>query len=158
MIKRTAPRMRLCIICLLLILTFIWGNSLLPGISSGALSDSVNAMLQKLFPFLFSGEGSGSGQLRKLAHFSEFALLSICLSWLFGMLRSRLTKQIPPVLLCGIAAACIDESIQRFIPGRSGNLTDVCIDSAGIITGILVFTIGYYITINTNQHNLEELK
>jgi len=159
MIKRTAPRMRLCVICLLLLLTFIWGNSLLPGVSSGTLSDSVKMLLQKLFPFLFSGTGDdGGGLLRKLAHFSEFALLSICLCWLFAMLRSRLTEQIPPVLLCGIAAACIDETIQRFISGRNGNLTDVGIDSAGIITGILIFTIGYYIIINTNQHNLEELK
>ena len=158
MIKKTAPRMRLCVICLLLILTFIWGNSLLPRVDSEMLSDSVKALVNKLFPFLFSGNGSGGGWLRKVAHFSEFTLLSICLCWLFAMLRDRLAKQIPPALLCGFLTACIDETIQCYIPGRNGNLTDVGIDTAGVIAGILVFTIGYLIAINTNQNNLEELK
>ena len=158
MIKKTAPRMRFCVICLLLILAFIWGNSLLPRTNSDILSNSVSISLQKLFPFLFSGNGNGDGWLRKAAHFSEFALLSGCLCWLFAMLRDRFSRQIPPVLLCGILAACIDETIQRYIPGRNGNLTDVCIDTAGVIAGILIFTIGYFITNNMNQRNLEELK
>ena len=37
--------MCLWIICLLLIVSFIWGNSLLPGTDSGALSNSVKELL-----------------------------------------------------------------------------------------------------------------
>ena len=33
----------------------------------------------------------------------------------------------------------IDETIQRFVPGREGQLRDVCIDLAGIAFGLLVF-------------------
>lgn len=158
MIRRTRFRMCLCIICLLLIITFIWGNSLLPGTDSGALSNSVNELLQKLFPFLFSNNSStGDSWVRKLAHFSEFTLLGICLCWIFAMLYSRLCEQIPRVLFFGILVACADETIQRFIPGRNGNLIDVGIDSSGIAVGTLMFTIGYLIFINTKQHNLEEL-
>lgn len=158
MIKRTRQRMVLCVIILLLILSFIWGNSLLPANESGALSNFMKTILQKLLPFLFSGApGSGGNWIRKLAHFSEFTLLGVCLCWLFAMMCSRLRKQIPSALFCGILVACTDETIQRFIPGRSGNLTDVGIDSAGVITGIALFTFGYFIVINTNQHNLEEL-
>lgn len=158
MIKRTAKRMRLCVTCLILILAFIWGNSLLPGSDSGILSDTIKALLQKFFPFLFSGDGSGGGWVRKVAHFSEFTLLSICLCWLFAMFRGRLAELILPVLLSGILTACIDEFIQLFVPGRNSSFIDVGIDSTGVIVGIALFTIGFLIAVNMNQHHLEELK
>ena len=159
MIKKTGLRMTLCVVCLLLILTFIWGNSLLPGTQSGALSDIIKELLRKLFPFLFSGSGSGGGGLlRKIAHFTEFSLLGACLGWLFGMLRSRWAEQIVSALLCGILVACIDETIQRFVPGRHGCLPDVGIDSAGVAAGILLFTAGYLIFTKTKPQYLEELK
>ena len=34
-----------------------------------------------------------------------------------------------------------DEIHQLFVPGRSGEIRDVCIDSLGVITGIIIFLI-----------------
>lgn len=147
MIQRTHRRMMLCISLLCLILAFIWINSLLPGTVSSAFSNWFKKLLHDLFPFLFSdfSESTSSGLLRKLAHFSEFALLGICFGCLYGMLFQRQTEQIIFTILSGFLAACVDESIQHFVPGRNGCLTDVAIDTSGVITGIILFTAGYLI-------------
>ena len=154
---RTEKRMRLCTALLVVNLAFIWGNSLLPGHISGAFSDWVKEILRQLLPFLFGNgpDGAGGGLLRKIAHFSEFAALGACFCWLYAML---MTKQYRPILCAaasGVLAACVDETIQRFVPDRQGCLTDVGIDTAGVITGIVLFMIVYHI--NKKQH-LEEMK
>ena len=150
--------MTVCCSLLFLLLVFIWGNSLLPGHISGALSDGLKNVLTRLFPFLFpeGGDSSGGGLLRKIAHFSEFSVLGTCLCYLFGMLRR---KQFEPPLFAaasGILAACVDETIQRFVPLRHGCLTDVGIDTAGVIAGIVLF-VSLYQVVKHNQH-LEEMK
>ena len=159
MIKRNNRRMILCCSLLSLLLIFIWGNSLMPGDLSGAFSDWVKKVLTALLPFLFDGmpESVGGGLLRKLAHFSEFAALGSCFCWLYGMLRSRRAEQLLLSLSSGFLAACVDETIQRFVPDRHGCITDVGIDTAGVITGIVLFTTAYFIYENKQQH-LEEMK
>lgn len=135
---RTDKRMRLCVVLLVCNLAFIWGNSLMPGEVSGAFSDWVQEVLESLMP----GEGpsmQGSGLLRKLAHFTEFSLLGMCLGWLFGMLQKKKTWP----LFLGVAVACVDETIQRFVPGRGPSLKDVAIDSCGVLTGMILLYLGY---------------
>lgn len=128
--------MRLCITLLILNLLFIWGNSLLPGEISGAISDWVKEILAMIFP---PGEDDGSGGflIRKLAHFTEFTLLGMGFGWLFAMLNK---SKILAFFLGGLAA-CVDETIQLFVPGRGPGIRDVCIDSAGVLTGILVLSL-----------------
>lgn len=135
---RTEKRLRICTVLLVAVLVFIWGNSILPGEVSQAFSDWVKSMLAGLF----SGDGTGSGgsgMLRKIAHYMEFAALGFLLGWLFGMLRKG---KILPVG-CGVMAACVDETIQFFVPGRSPGLKDVAIDSCGVLTGLILLWIGH---------------
>ncbi len=136
---RTNRRMRLCVTLLLCNLAFIWGNSLLPGEVSGTLSDWAKAVLDSLLP---GGETAAPGGnfLRKAAHFTEFTLLGMVLAWLFGMLQR---KKFWP-LLCGVAVACADETIQRFVPGRGPGIRDVGIDSCGVLTGIFLLYLGHF--------------
>lgn len=136
---RTDKRMRLCRTLLVCILVFIWGNSLLPGEISGAFSDWVKAVLEALLPGDGSDSPSGGGLLRKFAHFTEFTALGMCLGWLFGMQQKG--KLLP--LLCGVSAACIDETIQRFVPDRGPSVKDVCIDGCGVLTGIILLYLGH---------------
>lgn len=123
--------MRLCRTLLICNLIFIWGNSLLPGEVSGAFSDWVKSVLEALLGSSGADSGGG-GLLRKLAHFTEFAALGMVLSWLFGMLQKRGYYS----LLCGIGAACIDETIQMFVPDRGPSVRDVLIDSCGVAAGM----------------------
>ena len=137
---RTEKRLRLCVLLLILILAFIWGNSLLPGRISGALSDWVKDMLSMLFPG-DAPASEGGGLLRKIAHLSEFTALGMCLCWLTGMLKRHPGQ----ALLSGMAAACVDETIQRFVPERGPSIWDVGIDTCGVILGILILLTGHTI-------------
>lgn len=137
---RTDKRLKICTVWLILNLCFIWGNSLLPGEVSGAFSDWVKSILELLLP----GDGvnaPGGGLLRKLAHFTEFASLGVCLLWLFSMLKKHRSL----AMLCGTLAACMDETIQTFVPDRGPSLKDVGIDTCGVVTGMILLQIGYYL-------------
>lgn len=139
--KKTRKRLALCTTLLIAILAFIWGNSALPGQTSGALSGWVGQLLGKILPFLATE--TGLHILRKLAHFSEFAALGLVLCWLFCMVMERKAWQFLLPLFCGAAAACVDETIQIFSPGRYCSIVDVAIDTSGVLTGIIVLFLGY---------------
>lgn len=136
---RTDKRLKLCATLLVCNLVFIWGNSLLPGEVSGAFSDWVKAILEAIFPGNQDDDSLGGGLLRKLAHFTEFTCLGLLLGWLFAMLQKG--KVLP--FLCGVAAASLDETIQRFVPDRGPSVKDVCIDSCGVLTGIVLLYLGH---------------
>ena len=121
-------------------LALIWGNSLMTGESSGSFSGAVVAFLSRFLPF-FSGE-MGHTLQRKLAHFSEFA----CLGLLMGTTLRLYGKPVFRATGLGLAAACVDETIQVFVPGRASSLIDVWIDTAGFATGLLILMLGYTFT------------
>ena len=137
--KRTDARLRLCVTLLICNLVFIWGNSLLPGEISGAISDWVKSILAQLFSGDPNGP-SGGGLLRKVAHFMEFTALGMCLAWLHGMLQKGKLQS----FLWGVLVASVDETIQRFVPDRGPSIRDVCIDSAGVLTGIILLWFGHH--------------
>lgn len=153
--KKTRKRLILCSVLLAAILAFIWGNSALPGKTSGALSGWVGQLLSRILPFLTTE--SGLHILRKLAHFSEFALLGMILCWLFCMTMERKAWKFFLPLLCGAAAACIDETIQIFSPGRYCSIVDVGIDTSGVLTGIIVLYLGYAVYTRIRQKQEDTL-
>lgn len=145
--KQTKTRMAVCLTLLTLVLLFIWGNSCLPAEQSRAFSLWVRNLLAPLFgwPIITKPGGSGPSVLRKVAHFTEFCWLGLCLSWLTHMLRTKKTEVFLFAASAGVAAACIDEGIQFFIPGRGPGWKDVGIDTAGLLLGIGVITLIAYI-------------
>ena len=126
--------MTLCTVLLLCNLVFIWGNSLLPAEVSGQISGTLKALLDGVFTPGEAVPSGGDGLLRKCAHFAEFGALGLLLGWLFGMLGK---KRLPAFAL-GVAAACIDETIQIFAEARGSSLIDVWIDTSGVCFGLLV--------------------
>ena len=124
--------MTLCTVLLLCNLVFIWGNSLLPAEVSGQISGTLKALLDGVFTPGEAVPSGGDGLLRKCAHFAEFGALGLLLGWLFGMLGK---KRLPAFAL-GVAAACIDETIQIFT-GRGPQVQDVWLDVAGGTAGLL---------------------
>lgn len=69
--------------------------------------------------------------LRKIAHIFEYALLS----FLWRMANAS------PVIASEISAgnAIADEIHQMYVPGRHGALTDIGIDSMGILFGLMAY-------------------
>lgn len=131
-------RNALCCVLIALNLALIWGNSTLPGGVSMELSDGFLALLSQGLPALAV---IGSILIRKLAHFSEFACLGLLLGWLLSP-EGGFRGFAAPALL-GTLAACVDETIQRFVPGRESSLIDVWIDIGGVCAGILLLRLGY---------------
>ena len=149
----TRKRLRLCVCLLCVNLAFIWGNSLLPGEISGAISGWLRDFLASLFPIGEDKPDSGHGLLRKLAHFTEFCTLGMLFHWLYAMLLKKPWKQLVFPFLCGTFAACMDESIQCFVPDRGPGIKDVGIDTMGVVLGIVII---YFIKKQKTLTHLEE--
>ena len=130
--RRTDKRLKISLRLITALLCFIWGNSLLPGEISGAVSDWVKDILAKILPGEVPGVTSGGGLLRKIAHFTEFAALGFCMAWRLGMLEKRKIM----ALVFGFGAACVDETIQVFVPDRGPGIRDVLIDTCGVAAGM----------------------
>jgi VanZ family protein len=73
--------------------------------------------------------------VRKLAHMTEYAILG-CLWYLFFIKKG--VRWLPVCL--AFLYACTDEFHQLFVPGRSGRMIDVLIDTAGAFLGVWIFS------------------
>lgn len=133
-------------IVLCLIVFFIWDNSL----QNGGSSDGFSLMFAEWFAPVayklgFHGNIWALNRIvRKLAHLTEFTILG---GVLYVVLR-RYIEYGPVVktIGVGIVIASLDEFIQLFSLGRSSQLSDVLIDTIGIIIGISVVKLAYYIS------------
>ncbi len=141
MIEKTPRRLRLCILLLCCNLVLIWGNSLMPGEISGAISGWVKDEIFAILGLVEDDADTGHGLLRKLAHFTEFCCLGLCLSWLFRMVVTKPVEHVGLPLLGGFLAACMDETIQRYVPDRGPSIRDVGIDTAGVTLGIVLMCV-----------------
>lgn len=139
--KKQAIWHKVCLALAVLCLLFIWGNSLQTADESSAASRGVLELLIPLLSWTGLPEDVLHTLVRKLAHMTEFAVLGML--WLVALLpqtkkasRVRWTRRGVALLIC-LVAASVDETIQRFVPGRSGELRDVCIDLLGSVLGVL---------------------
>lgn len=79
--------------------------------------------------------------VRKCAHASEYALLAILIMLLMGSYGVTGKRRLCFCLICVAVYAATDEFHQLFVPGRSGQLTDVLIDTAGGMMGCVIFVL-----------------
>lgn len=132
-------------ILLVLIVFFIWDNSMQNGGSSDGFSllfaETLTPIVNKLG---FHGNIWILNRIvRKLAHLTEFTILG---SLLYTILRRYITYgTVIKTIGLGMLIACLDEFIQLFSPGRSSQFSDILIDTVGVVTGILVVKLVYYI-------------
>ena len=140
----------LALTLLVLLLVFIWGNSLLPAEYSAAISGWIWELLGDFGGgFGIPEDAVGDGPLRKAAHFMEFASLGALLLWITVLTG----KQGLLALAGGVAVACVDETIQIFVPGRGPAVADVLLDSAGVLTGLLFFLLIRHLRRNQSPSN-----
>lgn len=76
--------------------------------------------------------------IRKIAHFSIYALVGSLLMGLVSTFKLKEKNRILISLILGVLYATSDEIHQLFSPGRSAQITDVYIDTLGILVGIFV--------------------
>lgn len=109
--------------CLWLLLIF--SQSAMPAPVSQAESGGLLYLLVQIFPFLTEHI------LRKLAHFSEFAVLGI-------FLGKSLQGPVMHMLFAGLLCALCDETIQLFVMGRSSQVGDIWVDFSGILAAAVL--------------------
>ena len=87
-----------------------------------------------------------SAPIRKTAHMTEYAILSalVLLALLVDKVKLRLALILSWFITTAFATS--DEIHQLFVDGRSGQFTDVCIDSAGalICLTLIFFLISFF--------------
>ncbi len=127
-----------------LMMLLIWSQSCLPADLSAEESAGVMYLLSRFFSLFGWGEVLTQHTLRKIAHYSEFAVLGgLLTSCAYSFDRLKPCRFAVPVLFTGLLTAFIDETIQLFVKGRAGMIADVWIDFGGMTSGALVMLAFY---------------
>ncbi len=140
-----------------LILLFLGGWMVLivwfsaqPAIESKGLSETVVKALVDILTTLLPAAPSAKeqqllvrhlhGLVRKVAHGFNYFVLG-CLAYQAFRFHSRSRKKawlVAAAMFFCVTFAALDELHQVYVPGRSGELRDVVIDSGGALAGILL--------------------
>ena len=132
----------------------IWRNSMDTAEVSSGKSERIVRWVNEV---LFSGDAVLTEHLvRKVAHFSEYAVAGV-LGWLaFSVVWGAgkgILQCLVNVCFAGVMTAFCDETIQLFVPGRSGQVSDMWIDFSGYITGVICCMFGVFLChIYLNRH------
>jgi len=119
---------------------FIFSNSMAVAQVSSASSGRVLTLLQGALRRL--GHPALAQRLtqhvvRKMAHFCEYMLEGFLLMLCMRVYSRHPLGHITVPMLGGVLTALTDETIQLYSPGRSSQVTDVWLDSVGVLAGIL---------------------
>ncbi len=120
-------------------LCIVWGHSLLSGDISSQESSHFVFLIRPIFNLFGSNdEAAMTFAIRKTAHFCEYAVLLMLGRQMVCVWFGSAKKAWMALALIWVGVPCVDEGIQTLIPGRAGQPTDVLLDMAGGLTGVLV--------------------
>ncbi len=136
------------ILIILLVFTFyiIFGFSSQDGETSGGISKKITeAILEKLNKYNQLEEEEKEQVslrtekiIRKIAHFSIYTAVGLLLMGLLCTYKIKDKWKVIITIISGILYAISDEFHQSFSPGRTPKVTDVYIDTLGVIFGVLL--------------------
>lgn len=134
---RKIASLSLLILWLVIIFSFSSDN----GDKSSSLSDNVIKFVVRTFTSIEDDSeemesivNKYSFPVRKLAHFTEYFILGVITLNFFVSFGINKRVLIYTSIFC-ILAASLDEFHQTFVDGRSGNISDVLLDSSGSLIG-----------------------
>ena len=140
------------ILILLLLGTFyiIFGFSSQDGEKSGSLSRRITEKIVPLIPQIQKENeiekenimNTMESIIRKMAHFSIYTAVGLLLMALVSTYNIKEKNRLIISLTTGIIYSTSDEIHQSFVPGRSPMITDIVIDTMGVILGILLIILG----------------
>lgn len=131
---------KLIVIRVIIILLILGWMNLVFGFSAqnSAESSNLSLTIASWFSNDINTQQFLEPYIRKIAHFSEYAVGGMLFFSLFSTFNIKERKRILFACFLGIIYATTDEIHQLFVDGRSGQVIDVCIDSLGVITGVLL--------------------
>jgi len=106
---------------------------------SSGLVDIVYRILSGLLPFISIDVDLLHFTVRKFAHFTAYFILGVFILHALVVNREITVKILLASFLFTVVYAISDEVHQLFIPGRSGEVRDVLIDSSGSLLGICLY-------------------
>lgn len=140
------------ILILLLLGTFyiIFGFSSQDGEKSGSISRRITEKIATFIPQIQKENeiekenimNTMERIIRKMAHFSIYTAVGLLLMALVSTYNIKEKNRLIITLTTGIIYASSDEIHQSFVPGRSPMITDIVIDTMGVILGILLIILG----------------
>lgn len=148
--EKRSLRKRLVWCPVVLWMALIFAFSAQPADESAALSDGiVEVIVDKVisnFDQLTPGEQEAlSSQwsfiVRKTAHAFVYTVLGVLTAFALSQTKTNGKCQMITAMSICFIYAMSDEFHQLFVPGRSGEIRDVLIDSTGAFLGILFFTL-----------------
>jgi len=83
--------------------------------------------------------------VRKNAHGFMYMMLAVLVSVLLFSFNKRGKYAINHILFICLFYAVTDEFHQSFVPGRTSLVSDVLVDFAGAIAGLIIFYLFYYL-------------
>ena len=128
-----------CWLLVALMVIFIFSNSAASAGTSNGMSLTVSEWVRPVLDTvgLHPETDFLNFVIRKLAHFSEYALLG-CLIAAADRLQPWSWMKGKAALLPFFIIPVLDENLQRFSAGRSCELRDMLIDSAGMAAGMFL--------------------
>ena len=153
------------ITALITIFVTIFGFSNQDAEQSGGLSQKVTNFVVEIIPrikYMPKQEKENIVNriekiIRKLAHFSIYTIVGILLMSLMSTYNFKELDKIAISLIIGIIYASTDEIHQAFIPGRGPLVTDVILDSIGVLTGICIVLLVYKIICKMCRHKYNNM-
>ena len=142
---------------LYILLTLLWvvvifTFSLQPADASNQISSGLVRKIVELFIPNISEKGWEILHflIRKAGHFTEFFVLGVFSVLALLQTKIRFEKSLG-LSFCAMVAT-IDETIQLFVVGRSGQVSDVVLDSVGALVGIAAIVMIKVLCDNKNKH------
>lgn len=146
-IEKHSIGITLSIVVAIMVMIFCFSSQ--TGEQSGAMSGRITTWIVSLFVPDFESLPEAEREalcsrvglvIRKGAHFSEYALLGFFLMLHIREVGKRVTVRFPWLWSWSVGTlyAASDEIHQGFVAGRGPSVTDVMIDSCGVIAGTLL--------------------
>ena len=139
----------LSLLLVIAVMVMIYCFSAQTGAESGAMSGKITTWVLSLVIPDFANFAPEKQEairstvgliVRKLAHFSEYALLGFSLMLHIAQIQKKISVRLPWLWAWAVGTiyAASDEFHQGFVAGRGPSVRDVMIDSAGVIAGTIL--------------------
>jgi len=143
-IKRT-----ILLILIILLCATIFFFSSEPADESADTSEGFIRFILEINPFTTNLEETEKLELqedlshivRKGAHFTIYTVLGLLLMIYINTYDLDLRSKSLISFILGVTYSITDEMHQYFVPGRSSEFRDVCIDGSGVLLGIIIVSI-----------------
>ena len=118
-----------------MLVIFLMSNEIAKA--SSLRSDEIVRTIQSIG--ISTPEGVLTFLVRKAAHISAYFVLGILICSLLKEYHLRIKHLVIASIALAMLYACTDELHQMFVLGRSGEVRDVLIDTAGAAVGVIIY-------------------